>query len=56
MTSMSMGDRRGDDGWRAPLSDEELKSLAEEQAALRRVAMLVAQGAPLDEVFAAVAD
>jgi signal transduction histidine kinase len=38
------------------LSDDELGALAEEQAALRRVAMLVAQGAPLDEVIAAVTD
>jgi hypothetical protein len=30
--------------------------IAEEQAALRRVATLVAQGAPADELFAAVAD
>ncbi len=33
----------------------ELRRYAEEQAALRRVAMLVARGAPPDEVFAAVA-
>jgi signal transduction histidine kinase len=32
----------------------ELRALAEGQVALRRVAELVAQGAPLDEVFAAV--
>ena len=33
----------------------ELRVLADEQAALRRVAELVARGAALDEVFAAVA-
>ena len=32
----------------------ELRSFAEEQAALRRVATLVARGAPPEEVFAAV--
>jgi signal transduction histidine kinase len=37
-------------------SREELTRLAEEQAALRRVATLVAQGATPDKVFAAVAD
>jgi PAS domain S-box-containing protein len=36
-------------------SRQELARLAEEQAALRRVAMLVAQGVPPPEVFAAVA-
>ena len=35
---------------------DELAALAEEQAALRRVATLVARGAPPDEVFAAVAE
>jgi signal transduction histidine kinase len=34
----------------------ELRAIAEEQAALRRVAMLVARGAPPSEVFAAVAE
>ena len=34
---------------------EELRSFAAEQAALRRVAVLVAHGAPAEEVFAAVA-
>ena len=34
---------------------EEVERLAREQAALRRVATLVARGAPPDEVFAAVA-
>ena len=37
-------------------SREELAVLAEEQAALRRVATLVAEGAGPDQVFAAVAD
>jgi GAF domain-containing protein len=37
-------------------SREELATLADEQAALRRVATLVAEGARPDEVFAAVAD
>jgi GAF domain-containing protein len=37
------------------LSAEELARLAEEQAALRGVATLVARGAPPEEVFAAVA-
>jgi signal transduction histidine kinase len=37
-------------------SREELTRLAEEQAALRRVATLVAEGARPDEVFAAVGD
>ena len=35
---------------------DELRELADEQAALRRVATLVASGAPSPEVFAAVAD
>jgi signal transduction histidine kinase len=38
------------------LSDEGLRRLAEEQAALRRVATQVARGAPPEEVFAAVAE
>jgi signal transduction histidine kinase len=37
-------------------SREQLRVLAEEQAALRRVATLVARGAPPDEVFAAVTE
>jgi signal transduction histidine kinase len=37
-------------------SREELKRLAEEQAALRRVATLVAQGAPPQNLFAVVAE
>jgi signal transduction histidine kinase len=37
------------------LSDEDLRVVAEEQAALRRVATLVARGAAPEEVFAAVA-
>jgi signal transduction histidine kinase len=40
----------------APLSGEELRGLAREQAALRRVATLVARGAPPGEVFAAVTE
>ena len=36
------------------MSGEESRGLAEEQAALRRVATLVAQGVPPEEVFAAV--
>ncbi len=43
-------------GWRAPASGEELRVLAEEQAALRRVAMLVARGVPPEQVFAAVTE
>jgi signal transduction histidine kinase len=39
---------------RAPLSDDGLRSLAREQAALRRVATLVARGPAPEEVFAAV--
>jgi signal transduction histidine kinase len=38
------------------LSGEELRGLAEEQAALRRVATLVARAAPPGEVFAAVTE
>jgi GAF domain-containing protein len=38
------------------LSDEDLGVLAEEQAALRRVATLVARGAAPEEVFAAVTE
>jgi signal transduction histidine kinase len=38
------------------VSGEDVQPLAEEQAALRRVATLVAQGAPPEEVFAAVID
>jgi signal transduction histidine kinase len=38
------------------VSGEEFRVLAEEQAALRRVATLVAHGAPPEEVFAAVAE
>jgi signal transduction histidine kinase len=39
---------------RDPLDQERLGQLAEEQAALRRVATLVARGAAADELFAAV--
>jgi signal transduction histidine kinase len=38
------------------VSGEQLRVLAEEQAALRRVATLVARGVPPDEVFAAVTE
>src|SRR5207237_1047919 len=37
-------------------SGEELRALAEEQAALRRLATLVARGVPPEEVFAAVTE
>jgi len=37
-------------------ANDELRQLAEEQAALRRVATLVAEVAPPDEIFAAVVD
>jgi GAF domain-containing protein len=45
-----------DDGIDSELRDaqRELRELADEQAALRRVATLVARGGPQDEVFAAV--
>ena len=43
-------------GWRAPLSGDGSRVLAEEQAALRRVATLVARGVPPEEVFAAVTE
>jgi signal transduction histidine kinase len=43
-------------GSRATLSVEEPRLLAEEQAALRRVATLVARGAAPEEVFAAVTE
>jgi GAF domain-containing protein len=48
------GSRAARDG--APLNDDEFRALAEEPAALRRVAMLVARGVPPDEVFAAVTE
>jgi GAF domain-containing protein len=38
------------------LSNEQLRVLAEEQAALRRVATLVARGVPPEELFAAVVE
>jgi signal transduction histidine kinase len=38
------------------LSDDDLRVLVEEQAALRRVATLVARGTPPEEVFAAVVE
>src|SRR5712675_2152818 len=40
----------------APLSGDDLHVLAEEQAALRRVATLVAHGAAPEQVFAAVTE
>lgn len=40
----------------ALLSTEESPGLAEEEATLRRVAALVAAGAPSEEVFAAVTE
>ena len=45
---------RADGG--APLKGEQFRVLAEEQAALRRVATLVARGAASEEVLAAVKD
>ena len=39
-----------------PLDDERFRSLAEEQASLRRVATLVARRSPPDEVFAAATE
>jgi signal transduction histidine kinase len=47
-------DRAGGGLAGAPLSGDESRVLAEEQAALRRVATLVARGVPPEEVFAAV--
>jgi signal transduction histidine kinase len=43
-------------GWVADTSERDLRRLVDEHAALRRVAMLVAQEAPPDEVFSAVAE
>jgi GAF domain-containing protein len=43
-------------GSRVPVSGDKLRVLAEEQAALRRVATLVARGVPPREVFAAVVE
>ncbi|MCW2542304.1 MAG: histidine kinase [Frankiales bacterium] len=40
--------------WPAPVNDAELRVLADEQAALRRVATLVARGVAPEQVFAAV--
>jgi GAF domain-containing protein len=40
----------------APLDNREARGLAEEQAALRRVATLVARGVPAQEVFTAVTE
>jgi signal transduction histidine kinase len=41
---------------RDPADQERLRQLAEEQSALRRVAMLVARATPQEQVFAAVAE
>jgi GAF domain-containing protein len=43
-------------GWGAPLIGEESRVLADEQAALRRIATLVARGVPPEEVFAVVTE
>ena len=43
-------------GWGVPLIVEESRVLAEEQAALRRIATLVARGVPQEDVFAAVTE
>jgi GAF domain-containing protein len=43
-------------GRRSPLRGAELRALAEEQAALRRLAMLVADGGRPEELFAAVTE
>jgi GAF domain-containing protein len=43
-------------GWEAPLKNTGLRVLVEEQAALRRVATLVARESAPEEVFAAVTD
>jgi signal transduction histidine kinase len=51
VSAQSTRERRG-----APLAIEDPRGLAEEQAALRRVATLVARGAAPEEVFAAVAE
>jgi signal transduction histidine kinase len=53
--ALGAGADNGGDG-RDPPAQTRLGQLAEEQAALRRVATLVARGAPPEEVFAAVAD
>ena len=44
------------DVWRALLTGAELRGLAEEQAALRRLATLAARGIPEEELFAAVTE
>jgi signal transduction histidine kinase len=53
--SASVNARPRRDG-RASLNDEQLQVLVEEQAALRRVATLVARGVPPEELFAAVTE
>ena len=55
MDALSVGADNGGVG-RDPPERAPLTRLAEEQAALRRVATLVARGAPPEEVFAAVAE
>jgi GAF domain-containing protein len=47
---------RRDIGWSAPLISGGLSGLVEEQAALRRVATLVARGIPAGQLFAAVTE
>jgi GAF domain-containing protein len=49
-----LGESRG--GHRADVSEQARGSLADEQAALRRVATLVARGTPPEELFAAVVE
>ena len=55
MDALGVGADNGGVG-RDPPEQARLGQLAEEQAALRRVATLVARGAPPEEVFAAVAE
>jgi hypothetical protein len=43
-------------GWRPPLNGAGFRGLAEEQAALSRVATLVARGVPAGELFGAVTE
>jgi hypothetical protein len=43
-------------GWRASVNDEESQELADEHAALHRVATLVASGVAPEKVFAAVTE
>ena len=55
-TGADVGDTAGAAAGRDPPGQTRLRELAEEQAALRRVATLVAKGASPAEVFSAVAD